>query len=197
MYERPAALALALGILLRTSSPCSPSLPRDCVLPRTLAVSLLRRSHSHGLKNAGCHCHIFSCRATAIYTYPADLRRLARTPGLLHSSPTFQEPSPVDILASYPRLTPELTPSFTVTIALLGCCCRPRPHSVLLISAMSFTRTTGDNYQCSPTLSAPLFCVSFNNSCFLYPVLEYNNCQMQPSGTKLSNRKMLLYLMER
>jgi len=54
---------------------------------------------------SGCHCHIFSCRATAIYTYPADLRLLvAGTPGLLHSSPTFQEPSPVDIIASYTLL---------------------------------------------------------------------------------------------
>ena len=33
--------------------------------------------------------------------------------------------------------------------------------------------------------------VSFNK------YLEYNNCQMRPSGTKLGNRKMLLYLMER
>jgi len=53
---------------------------------------------------SGCHRHTFSCRATAIYMYPADLRRLARAPGLLHSSPTFQEPSPVNILASYPLL---------------------------------------------------------------------------------------------
>ena len=38
----------------------------------------------------------------------------------------------------------------------------------------------------------PVLClVSFNK------YLEYNNCQMQPSGTKLGNRKMLLYLMER
>ena len=105
--------------------------------------------------SSGCHRHTFSRRVTAIYTYPADLCCLARTPGLLHSSPTLQEPSPVDILASYPRLTPESTPSFTVTVALLGCLCRVTPCSVLLVSAVSFACTTGDYYQLLPAMSAP------------------------------------------
>ena len=124
--------------------------------------------------SSGCHCRtFFSCQATA-NTYPADLRHLARTPGLLYSSPTFQEPFPVDILALYPLLwclsqnrkpslkqvltiAPESTPSFTVTIALLGCCCRPTPRSVLLVSAVPFARTTEDYYQHSPAMSASLW----------------------------------------
>ena len=163
---------------MRTLSLCSPSSPCDCVLPRTLPASLLQRLHSHGLPDhvvVGLSLpYIFPCRATAIYTYRADLRCLARTSGLLHSSPTFQEPSPVDILASYPLLwclsqnrqpslkrvltiAPESTPSFTVTIALLGCCCRPTPRSILLVNAVPFARTTEDYYQHSPAMSAPLW----------------------------------------
>ena len=109
-FEQPAALAVALGILLHALSPCSPSLPHNRVSPRTLTASLLWRLHSYGLNKClivsllGCHCRTFSHRATAIYTYPADLHHLARMPGLLHSSPTFQEPSPADILASSPLL---------------------------------------------------------------------------------------------
>jgi hypothetical protein len=52
-------------------------------------------------------------------------------------------------------IEPESNPSFTVTIALLGYRCRPTPRSVLLVSAVSFARTTGDYYQHSPAMSAP------------------------------------------
>ena len=42
--------------------------------------------------SSGCHCCTFSCQATTIYTYPADLRCLARTPGLYACWPVALKP---------------------------------------------------------------------------------------------------------
>ncbi len=54
----PAVLALATHSAARNSSPCSPLLPCNCVLPCALKALLWKRLHSHGLASQ-VYCLVF------------------------------------------------------------------------------------------------------------------------------------------